>query len=37
MQNVNEMGAVARNAFHWAYEYKLKQVERGFTTPILDR
>ena len=37
MQNVNEMSAARKTAFNWAYDYKLKQVERGYGTPVLDR
>ncbi|XP_076811732.1 long-chain-fatty-acid--CoA ligase 4-like [Clavelina lepadiformis] len=37
MQGVDEMLPPARKAFHWAYGYKLKQVERGYDTPLLNR
>ena len=37
MQNVNEMSSLRRNVFSWAYEYKLRQVERGYDTPFLNR
>ena len=37
MQNVNEMSPAMRSVFNWAYNYKLKQVERGYATPVLDR
>lgn len=37
MQNVNEMSATSRKLFLYAYDYKLKQVERGYDTPMLNR
>ena len=35
-EKVNKGGKFQRELFKFAFEYKKKQVERGFETPILD-
>ncbi|XP_077988070.1 fatty acid CoA ligase Acsl3-like [Glandiceps talaboti] len=37
MDKVNEGSDFQRAFFHWAYNYKVKQVERHFDTPIINR
>jgi len=37
LQNIDEMGGLKKKVFLAAYGYKLRQIERGFDTPILNR
>ncbi|XP_070539166.1 long-chain-fatty-acid--CoA ligase 4-like [Ptychodera flava] len=37
MEKVNEGSTFQKALFHWAYNYKLKNVERHFDTPIINR
>ncbi|XP_069474249.1 fatty acid CoA ligase Acsl3 isoform X2 [Ambystoma mexicanum] len=37
MSKVNTMNRFQRNLFSLAYNYKMKQVSRGFSTPLCDR
>lgn len=36
-EKVNEGGPVSRAVFQFAYDYKLRQIENGYDTPLLDK
>lgn len=36
-EKVNMGGSFSRALFEWAYDYKKKRIENGYTTPILDK
>lgn len=37
MSKVNEMTSFQRNLFILAYNYKMEQISKGYTTPLCDR
>lgn len=37
MNKVNEMTSFQRNLFILAYNYKMEQISKGYTTPLCDR
>ena len=37
MQNIKEQSSTMQKVFNWAYNYKLKCVEQGTDTPILNK
>lgn len=37
MNRVNEMSSFQRNLFILAYNYKMEQISKGYTTPLCDR
>lgn len=36
-EKVNMGSSFSRALFEWAYDYKKKRIENGYTTPILDK
>lgn len=36
-EKVNMGGSFSRALFEWAYDYKKKRIENGYTTPLLDK
>lgn len=37
MNRVNEMSSFQRNLFTLAYNYKMEQISKGYSTPVCDR